>query len=609
MSTTSSTTAAEGGTADHGAGGHDDHEHHEPGLIGRYIFSRDHKVIGAQFLITSVVFLVLGGLLALALRMKIAWPNLDIREIAVIGPALGSIYEFFGLLPADSGVVDGKAYTVLFTMHASVMIFFVIIPLLVGAFGNFVVPLHLGARDMAFPFLNGLSYWIFPPAGLIMLLGFFLEGGAAAAGWTSYPPLSKIEQSLGQTCWLVSLILIGASSVMGAVNYITTIVKCRAPGMTFTRMSLTVWSVFITAILVLFATPVLTSALILLLLDRHGGTQFFTHSGQPLLWQHLFWFYSHPAVYIMILPSMGMASDILAVFSRKPIFGYKAMAYAMAGIAGLGFIVWGHHMFMSGMNPTLGFTFMVGTMLIALPSAVKVFNWLGTLWQGNISFTSPMLHALGFVSMFLLGGLSGIFMAATPVDIQIHDTYYIVAHIHYVLFGGSLFGIFAGITYWYPKMFGRMMSETWGKVHFVLSFIAFNCTFFPMHIVGAAGMPRRYAAYAVEQGVTTSWEHLQDYNVFMTISAIGLGLAQIPFFINFFGSMFVGKKAEDNPWKANTLEWTLPTPLVHGNFETIPTVYRGPYEYSSPATPDTDFLPQSQKLEGEAADIEARYAH
>ena len=562
-------------------------EHHEPGIIGRYIFSRDHKVIGLQFLFTSLIFLIVGGLLALALRWRIAWPT-----------------EAVPLL----GIVSGAQYNVLFTMHASVMIFFVVIPLLAGAFGNFIIPLHIGARDMAFPFLNGLSFWIFPPAGLIVMAGFFLEGGAAAAGWTSYPPLSKIV-GIGQSCWIVSVIIVGTSSIMGAVNYITTIVKCRAPGMTFTRMSLTVWSIFITAILVCFATPVLTSAMILLLLDRTVGTTFFTHDGQPLLWQHLFWFYSHPAVYIMILGSMGIASDIISVFARKPIFGYKAMAYAMAGIAGLGFIVWGHHMFMSGMNPTLGFTFMVSTMLIALPSAVKVFNWLGTLWGGNIKFTTPMLFALGFVSMFLIGGLSGIFMAATPVDIQIHDTYFIVAHIHYVLFGGSLFGIFAGIYFWFPKMFGRMMNETLGKVHFMLTFLGFNCTFFVMHIVGASGMPRRYAAYAVEAGVTETWTHLQPYNVFMTYSAIGLAIAQIPFILNFVWGIARGPKAPANPWKANTLEWQLETPLVHGNFfPDLPTVYRGPYEYSSPLV-EEDYLPQNRKLEGKAAEEEARLTH
>jgi cytochrome c oxidase subunit 1 len=565
-----------------GAGPAEAHiEHHELGFIRKYIFATDHKVIGMQFLFTSMFFLIIGGLLALLVRYRIAWPDTE------MGARLG-----------------GQAYTVLFTMHATVMIFFVIIPFLVGAFGNFVVPLHIGARDMAFPFLNGLSYWIMPLAGIIMMAGFWVEGAfkmttAAAGGWTMYPPLS-VEAGPGASLWCVSLILVGTSSIMGAVNYVTTIIKMRAPGMTMFRMSLTTWSVFITAILVLFGTPVLTSALILLLLDRHLGTTFFSGNGIALLWQHLFWFYSHPAVYIMILPAMGMASDIISVFARKPIFGYRAMVYASAGIAGLGFIVWGHHMFLSGMNPKLGTYFMIATMMIALPSAVKTFNWLGTVWEGNIHFTTPMLNALAFVSMFVIGGLSGIFMAATPYDIVIHDTYFIVAHIHYVLFGGSLFGIFAGITYWFPKMFGRMMNETLGKVHFLLSFIAFNCVFFPMHIIGAAGMPRRYAGYdpRLDPQSSYTWAHLQDWNVFMTISAVALGLVQILFFINFFWSLAKGKRAEKNPWRANTLEWTVASPPPHGNFYPIPEVYRGPYEYNSPLVSEEDYLPQSRKLEG-----------
>ena len=566
--------------------------HHEMGFWGKYVFSRDHKAIGMQFMMTALFMLFIGGGLAVTLRMRLAWPEADFMGIEL---------QQFG----------GETYNVLFSMHATVMIFFVIIPFLVGAFGNFVIPLHIGARDMAFPFLNGLSYWIMPLAGIVMFGGILLEGidsglknGAfASGGWTSYPPLSKIA-GYGQTLWCVSLIIVGTSSIMGAVNYVTTIIKMRAPGMTFGRMSLTVWSVFITAILVLFGTPVLTSAMIMLILDRHMGTTFFINDGQPLLYQHLFWFYSHPAVYIMILPAMGMASDIIAVFARKPIFGYKAMAAAMAGIAGLGFIVWGHHMFQSGMDPRLGTYFMIATMFIALPSAVKSFNWLGTLWRGNIHFTTPMLNALGFVSMFIIGGLSGIFMAATTVDLMIHDTYFIVAHIHYVLFGGSLFGVFAGITYWFPKMFGRMFSETLGKIHFVLTFIAFNCTFFPMHIVGAAGLPRRYASY-VGEGTTETWSHLQPYQEFMTISAIVLGLAQVLFLVALVYSAIWGKKAGRNPWKANTLEWTLPSPPEHGNFHPdLPTVYRGPYEYNSDLV-EEDYLPQDRNLEAADAGSDA----
>ena len=522
------------GTEEHAA-------HHEMGFWGKHVFARDHKVIGMQFMMTALFMLFIGGGLALTLRMRLA---------------AGESGEFMGM---DMKQFGGETYNVLFSMHATVMIFFVVIPFLVGAFGNFVVPLHIGARDMAFPFLNGLSYWIMPMAGIVMFGGVLLEGieaglksGAfASGGWTSYPPLSRIA-GYGQTLWCVSLIIVGTSSIMGAVNYVTTIIKMRAPGMTFGRMSLRVWSIFVTAILILFGTPVLTSVLIMLILDRHAGTTFFTNDGQPLLYQHLFWFYSHPAVYIMILPGMGIASDVISVFARKPIFGYKAMAAAMAGIAGLGFIVWGHHMFQSGMNPYLGTYFMIATMFIALPSAVKSFNWLGTLWRGNIHFTTPMLNALGFVSMFIIGGLSGIFMAATTVDLMIHDTYFIVAHIHYVLFGGSLFGIFAGITYWFPKMFGRMFSETLGKIHFILTFVAFNCTFFPMHVVGAAGLPRRYAAY-IGDGASTTWAHLQPYQEFMTYSAIVLGLAQVLFLIALIYSAIWGEKAGRNPWKANTL--------------------------------------------------------
>ena len=569
----STTTQSSHSAADHA-------EHHELGFFRKYVFSTDHKVIGMQFLFTALVLMALGGGLAVTLRLRLAWP--DAEAFKPLG---------------------GSTYNVLFTMHATVMIFFVIIPFLVGAFGNFTIPLHIGAGDMAFPFLNGLSYWILPLSGIIMFGGFFLSGleeglkvGAfASGGWTSYPTLSNLA-GYGQDLWLISLILVGASSVMGAVNYITTIVKMRAPGMTFGRMPLTTWSLFITAILILFGTPVLTSALIMLLLDRHGGTTFFGESGNPLLWQHLFWFYSHPAVYIMILPGMGIASDIMATFARKPIFGYKAMAYAMAGIAGLGFIVWGHHMFQSGMDPRLGTYFLVATMMIALPSAVKSFNWLGTLWGGNIYFKTPMLHALAFVSMFIIGGLSGIFMAAGPVDVMIHDTYFIVAHIHYVLFGGSLFAVFAGIAYWFPKMFGRLMNETIGKVHFLITFIAFNCTFFPMHLVGAAGMPRRYAAYALEQGATTTWEHLQGYQIFMSISAVVLGLAQGILVFNMIYSAFRGKKAGKNPWNACTLEWSTPSPPPHGNYFPIPRVHRGPYEYNTGEGGD-DFVPQFWDLE------------
>ncbi len=559
------------------------HAHHEPGFFGKYVFSTDHKMIGIQFLFTSMIFLLLGGALALGVRWQVAWPW---KGMPIVGDWLFS---------EQGGQISPEFYTMLFTMHATVMIFFVVIPFLTGAFGNFCIPLMIGARDMAFPKLNMISYWFMWPAFIVMLASFAVEGGAAAAGWTSYPPLSTTESAapgshMGQTLWLVSLLFVGLSSLAGSINYITTIVMMRAPGMGFFRMPMTIWAMFITAILQAFALPVLTAGLIVQLLDRTIGTTFLTP--QPILWQHLFWFYSHPAVYIMILPAMGIVSDVISTFSRKPLFGYKPMVYSIMSIAGLGFIVWGHHMFTSGMNPALGMTFMVSTIMIALPSAVKTFNWLGTLWGGRIRFTAPMLNALAFVSLFVIGGLSGIFMAATPVDIQIHDTYFIVAHIHYVLFTGSIFAVFAGIYYWFPKMFGRKMDEFWGKVHFALTFIGANCTFYPMHILGIRGMPRRYADITDIPYLAD----LQPLNEFITWSAFLMGAAQVIFLANFFWSLFKGEKASENPWQANTLEWATASPPPHGNFgEHVPTVYRAPYEYASPEVAE-DWLPQSRNL-------------
>jgi len=562
---------------------------HTPGFIGTYVFSRDHKVIGIQFLFSTLLWFLVGGLLALGIRWQLAWPWSDM-------PVIGKM-----LFPAEGGQISPEFYTVLFTMHATIMIFFVIIPILAGAFGNFLIPLMIGADDMAFPTLNMLSYWFMWPAFLAIGGSFFVAGGAAKAGWTSYPPLSLTDWS-GQTLWLIGLTFVGVSSMMGSVNYLTTIIQMRAPGMTMFRLPMTIWAMFITAILQAFALPVLTAAGFMQLMDRELGTGFFipegwmannslpaSGGGQPLLWQHLFWFYSHPAVYIMILPAMGMVSDMIACFSRKPLFGYKPMVYSIAGIAGLGFIVWGHHMFISGMNPALGMTFMVSTMLIALPSAIKVFNWLGTVWGGNVQFTTPMLYALSFVSMFIIGGLSGIFMAATPVDIFIHDTYFIVAHFHYVLFAGTAMGVFGAIYFWYPKMFGRMMNEFWGKVHFFFTFVFLNGTFFTMHILGAAGFPRRYA----DPYHFATFAHLRPLNVFMTYCAIGMVSVQIIFALNFLLSMFFGRKAGRNPWHANGLEWQAPSPPGHGNFDFQPVVYRGPYEYGSPEV-DTDYYPQTE---------------
>ena len=586
------------------------HAHHEPGFLGKYLFSQDHKIIGIQFLFTSIIFLGVGGILALLVRIQLAWPHAEIPFLR----------EYF---LDNGGRISETTYNMFFTMHASVMIFYVIIPFLTGAFGNFTIPLMIGAKDMAFPVLNMLSYWFMWPSFVAILAAYFVSGGAPGQGWTAYPTLASSmlpwgqgfgspaapNAGMGQILWLVALLLVGVSSMMGSVNYITTIINMRAPGMTLFRMPMTIWAMFITAILQAFALPVLTVAIIFQLLDKTIGTVFFlppaglnfgnyftgSGGGQPLLWQHLFWFYSHPAVYIMILPSMGMVSDIIATFARRPLFGYRAMVYSISGIAGLGFIVWGHHMFQSGMDPRLGTGFMVATVMIALPSAIKVFNWLGTIYQGNIQFTTPMLFALAFVSLFIIGGLSGIFMAATPVDIFIHDTYFIVAHIHYVLFTSSLFGIFAGIYYWYPKMFGRFMNDNWGKVHFTLTFIFGNCAFFPMHILGTAGMRRRIPDVLLAAHESP----LLALNQFVTISALLLGASQLIFVFNFFGSLFFGKRTSDrNPWKSNTLEWTAPTPPGHGNFETIPIVYNGPYVYGELEGVDGDHVMQTTKYTG-----------
>ncbi|MBI4358085.1 MAG: cbb3-type cytochrome c oxidase subunit I [Candidatus Omnitrophica bacterium] len=556
------------------------HTEHKLGFWRKYVFSTDHKVIGVQFLFTTLFFFLVGGTLALILRWQLAYPG---KPVPVLG-------QLFPQSMAVGGVLLPEFFNSLFTMHASVMIFFAIIPILVGAFANFVVPLQIGAPDMAFPRLNMVSYWVFWPAPLVVLTGFFLQGGAAASGWTAYPPLSAIEP-IGQTFWIIGVLLVGSSSIMGAINYLTTILNMRAPGMGFFRMPLTTWAVFITSILSLLATPVLTTALIMLLFDRTMGTHFFLAEGggSTLLWQHLFWFYSHPAVYIMILPGMGVVSDVISTFSRKPLFGYRMMVFAIAAIAFLGFIVWGHHMFQSGMNPTVGTTFMLSTMLIAVPSGIKVFNWLGTMWRGAIRFTPAMLNAIAFVSMFVIGGLSGIFMASTAVDIFIHDTYFIVAHIHYVLFGGSMFAAFAGIYYWFPKMFGKKLNDLLGRIHFIGTFVFFNLTFFPMHILGVGGHMRRI--YDPMQ--YAHLQHLQPINVFITISAFLLGLAQLPFVVNFIKSLFWGERVDRNPWEANTLEWVAPSPPPHGNFETIPTVYHGPYEYSVPGRAK-DWLPQNE---------------
>lgn len=565
--------------------------HHELGFWRTYVFSTDHKMIGRQFLFLGLFMLLIGGALAMFMRWQLGWPETPV-------PGFGWLFR------ETEGVIPPEVYNMMFTMHGTIMIFFMIMPIMVGGFGNFLIPLMVGARDMAFPRLNMLSFWTGALSGVLMLAGFFVAKGHAASGWTAYAPLSAVPAyqgvEWGQNLWLISLFVLGASSLMGSINYITTVINLRAPGMTWFRLPLVVWSLFITAVLLLLALPVLTSAAAMLLFDRTLGTHWFDPrgGGEPLLWQHLFWFFGHPEVYILVLPAMGVTSEVLSTFSRKPIFGYRAMAFSMIAIAFLSWIVYGHHMFVSGMNPALGTAFMATTMVIAVPSAIKTFNWLGTLWGGSIRFTTPMLHALGFVSTFVIGGLSGIFMANTPVDIFIHDTYFIVAHFHYVV-AGIIFAMFAAITYWFPKMFGRMMNETLGKLHFALTFVFFNLVFFPMHFLGVGGMMRRI--YNPLQ-----YEFLQQFqgmNEFISTSAFLLGASQLLFLANFIWSLAAGPRAERNPWRANTLEWSAPSPPPHLNWgPTVPTVYRGPYEYSSPEVPE-DYLPQDRALRPAAARV------
>ena len=595
---------------------HGAHGHHELSFVKKYLFSTDHKMIGMQFLFTTLLMLMVGGALALGVRWQVAFPWTSM-------PLFGPMFAETG------GQISPEFYTMLFTMHATVMIFLVIIPVLAGAFGNFLIPLMIGADDMAFPVLNMLSYWFMIPAIACFGLSFYF--GGAAAGWTSYPLLADIRAAApssgsAQTFWLLGVTFVGVSSMMGSVNYMTTIINMRAPGMTLFRMPLTIWAMLITAILQAFALPVLTAAGFMQLFDRldFGGwlegihTVFFIPSGlvvnnadptvgggQPLLWQHLFWFYSHPAVYIMLLPAMGMVSDMLACMCRKPVFGYKPMVFSMSAIAGLGFIVWGHHMFISGMNPALGMTFMLSTIMIALPSAVKVFNWIGTIWGGRLQFNTVTLNCAAFISMFIVGGLSGIFMAAVPVDIYFHDTYMIVAHFHYIVFGTTLFGVFGAIQFWYPKMFGRKMDETLGKWHFFLSFVGFNGAFFPMHMLGIAGFPRRYA----DPYIHPYLEHLMPLNQFITVSAIIMGLGQFFLLFNFGTSWFRGEKTGRNPWGANGLEWFAPSPPGHGNFDIPPVCYRGPYEYSNPKNPDQDFWMQTDPPKGKKKPEDDAGAH
>ncbi|MBI4568943.1 MAG: cbb3-type cytochrome c oxidase subunit I [Planctomycetes bacterium] len=544
---------------------------HAPGFVRRYVFSTDHKVIAVQFLIAGLLFLMLGGLLAMAIRWQLAWP--------------GSLVPLLGKIADDR-------YLTLITMHGTVMIFFAITPIVIGAFGNFVIPLAIGARDMAFPVLNMLSFWLLIPAGALLLAAMGAQG-ELVAGWTAYPPLSDVVGSpeAGQTCWALALIVGGVSSMMGAINYVTTVIKLRAPGMTMGRLPLTVWGVFYTSILNIYFVPVVAAALLMLVADRVGGAHFYTPygAGDPLLYQHLFWIFGHPEVYILILPVWGVVSDLLAVFARKPAFGARYTVISMGVICALSAVVWGHHMFTSGMNATLAKTFVVLTMLVSIPSAVFFLNWLGTLWRGSLRFEPPMLHALGVVFVFALGGLTGLFNASDALDSFIHDTYFVVGHFHLTMAASVLLGGFAGILYWFPKMFGRMMNRTLSVVHFWLTFIPLNVVFCTQLLQGAQGHMRRIA------DPVHSYAFLKPFHglhIMITWAAFVLGAAQILFFVNFFASIFLGRRAPKNPWRANTLEWTVPSPPPHGNFgPRLPTVHRGPFEYSAPGAAD-DFLPQ-----------------
>ncbi|MGA9382552.1 MAG: cytochrome c oxidase subunit I [Phormidium sp.] len=507
-------------------------------------FSTDHKVIGIQYLVTTFIFYLIGGALAAAVRTELATP--------------------------DSDFVSRELYNSFFTIHATIMIFLWIVPASTGGFGNYLIPLMVGAKDMAFPKLNAVAFWMIPPGGILLLSSFFV--GAAGSGWTSYPPLSLINGQAGELIWILSVLVLGTSSILGAVNFLVTILKMRLPGMTLHQMPLFCWAMLATSALILVSTPVLAGALILLSFDLVAGTAFFnpTGGGDPIVYQHMFWFYSHPAVYIMILPVFGMISDILPVHSRKPIFGYRAIAYSSLAISFLGLIVWAHHMFTSGTPAWLRMFFMIATMIIAIPTGIKVFSWLATIWGGKLNLNSAMLFAMGFVSMFVIGGLSGIMLASVPVDIHVHDTYFVVAHLHYVLFGGSVFGLYAGLYHWFPKMTGRMVNETWGRVHFALTLIGFNLCFLPMHKLGLEGMPRRVAEYDPK---------FAGLNLMATVGAYILAVSTIPFVINAAWSWMYGPKASGNPWKALTLEWMTSSPPPVENFHEEPVLWTGPYDY------------------------------
>lgn len=584
---------------DHAEDHHDDHgHHHKETFITKYIFSQDHKMISKQYLITGLFMGIIGIAMSLLFRMQLAWPDVEFTA-----------YEIFLGKWGEGGVMDPSVYLALVTIHGTIMVFFVLTAGLSGTFSNLLIPLQIGARDMASGFLNMLSYWMFFLSSIIMVMSLFVEAGPASAGWTIYPPLSALPQAIpgsgtGMTLWLVSMAIFIASSLLGSLNYIVTVINLRTKGMSMTRLPLTIWAFFITAVIGVVSFPVLLSAALLLIMDRGFGTSFFlsdiyiagealhNQGGSPVLFEHLFWFLGHPEVYIVLLPALGITSEIIATNSRKPIFGYRAMVASILAIAFLSTIVWGHHMFISGMNPFLGSVFTFTTLLIAIPSAVKAFNYITTLWKGNLQLNPAMLFSIGLVSTFITGGLTGILLGDSALDINVHDTYFVVAHFHLVMGISALYGLFAGVYHWFPKMFqSRMMNKNLGYIHFWITAIGAYGVFFPMHFIGMAGLPRRY--YTNTE--FPYFDDLTDVNKVITMFAFFAAAGQLVFLYNFVSSMFYGKKGPQNPWKSNTMEWTAPIKHIHGNWDgPIPHVYRWAYDYSKLNMDESDYVVPGQ---------------
>lgn len=583
--------------------GHDAHDHHhKESFITKYLFTQDHKMIAKQYLVTAIVMGALGIMLSALFRLKLGWPD---EKFQIMESILGSDAV------TDAGLLNSNWYLGLVTLHGTIMVFFVLTGGLSGTFSNLLIPLQVGARDMASGLMNMIAYWLFFLSSLLMAASLFVETGPAMAGWTVYPPLSVLEEfqpgsGMGMTLWLLSMTVFIASSLLGGINYIVTILNLRTKGMTMTRLPLTIWAFFITAILGVLSFPVLLSCAVLLLMDRGLGTSFYMSDitgpvsgaldatgGSPILYEHLFWFLGHPEVYIILLPALGITSEVISTCSRKPIFGYRAMIGSMLAIGFLSFIVWGHHMFLTGMNPFLGGVFTFTTLLIAIPSAVKVFNYITTIWKGNVMMTPAMLFSIGSVSTFISGGITGIILADSALDISQHDTYFVVGHFHIVMGMTAILAMFAGVYHWFPKLYGKMMNIRMGMVHFWITIVCGYGVFIPMHFLGEGGMPRRYYEYTN----FPMFDHFLDLNVLISIFATIGVMAQVIFFFNFFYSAFRGPKASQNPWKGNSLEWTTPVEHVHGNWiGAIPEVYRWPYDYSKPGKSE-DFVPQNVPLE------------